>query len=201
MTDEDYKDGLAFVEIELPGHALLPKLREGISAVNKLYLKQLIDEARKEQQKKAEDKPLDQEEPKLMALNAQRRKLYAKRAKLSNAFHRLRSKKQRAMNSEQIQIIQRDIIAIEAQIHHWKVTGERPRGPYEDLPDDRYEMWKVKENARKHIPRLEKGLEQLYNLPKNTPGRLEKIEKKEKKLAELKRIKSYVEKSLKKTDL
>lgn len=187
--------------MELPDHPLLDKVSEGPTAVNKLYLKRLIEEAREKETDRKTDQPLDQESPKLMTLNARRRKLYAQRAKLSNAFHRLKTKKQRAFNSDQIQIVQRDIIAIEAQINHWRLTGERPKGPFEDLPDDRYELFKIKENARKHIPRLERSLEKLYNLPPKTPGRMDKITTKEKKLAELKRIKSYVEKTLKEADV
>ena len=201
VSNEEYKDGLAYVEVELPDHGLLPKLREGASAVNKLYLKRLIKDAREKEAERAEDKPLETDEPKLMELNARRRKLYAKRSKLSNAFHKMRTNKQRSLNSQQIQIVQRDIVAIEAQINHWKLTGERPRGPFEDLPEDRWELFKIKENARKHIPRMEKGLEKLYNLPAHTPGRLEKIKKKETKLSELKRIKAYVEKTLKKANV
>lgn len=196
MSDEEYKDGLAYVNEELPDHPLLEDLRAGQSKINEIYLQRLIEKARAKVKEESEDKPIDSDDPKLMHLNAKRRKLYGRRAKLSNFFHEIKSVKDRAYNSEQIQIIQREIIAIEAQINHWKLTGERPKGPFEHLPDDRYELFKIKENARKHIPRLEQSLEELYNMPKNTPNRAAKIAEKEKKLAETKRLKVYVEKTL-----
>lgn len=201
MTDVEYNAGLELIERADPGNALLPDLKKGPSKINFIYMKKVIKNVEEIRSEEAQGKPDDPEDLILKNMQQKRRALYAKRAKLSNAFHKCRTKKDRAFNSEKIQLVQQEIMETEREMRHYKVSGEQPSGPFDHLPDNDYKLFQLKENARKNIPRIEERLEEWFAKPEGTPGRAKQIATDEKKLAESKRLIAYVEKRLKEKGL
>jgi hypothetical protein len=196
MTHSEYTAGVEILKSKAPEHPLLSTLQTEYSKLNELYLVQAL---------KSIDftiNPDNKEDLQLKNLFQQKSRLAGRRAILSNSFHDCKSDFERAKVSEEIQQIQFQISGINKKIREYEETGELiSDSRLENLPEDLFELYKIKENARKNIPRLEKAIEDLYQLPENAPNRTAKIEEKETKLTGLKILKSYVEKLIKDKDL
>jgi hypothetical protein len=178
-----------------PDHPLIKLLDNGMSIINSLYLTQALKDI---------DLVINKDEPSELELkNLFRKKtqLVGQRAILSNSFHNCKSDHERAEVSEEIQLIQHQIVGINQKIRKYEETGEIPSdSKLDNLPGDLYKLFLIKENARKNIPRLEKAIEELFQLPE-TPKTNQKIQEKEEKLKELKLIKTHVEKLIKDQDI
>lgn len=197
MSEQDYKARLEMVQRLAPDHPLLSDLQsKGCTRINQIYLQKILAKLEDQMMDQKIDEPDDPKDLQLKNMRMKRRSLYSNRAKLSNSFHKARTNKDRAFISEEIQIIQMQIMELEKKIRYYQQTGQQASGPFDHLPDDTFELFRIKENARKNIPRLEKALEELFALDEKTPGRARKIHRKEKKLAETKRLKAYVEKRI-----
>lgn len=196
MTHSEYTAGCEILKAKAPGHPLLNTILSGYSKMNELYLIQAL--------KSIDFKinPEIKEDLQLKNLFREKSQLAGQRAIYSNSFHDCKTDAERAEVSENIQRIQYQISDINKKIREYEETGELiSDNRLDNLPEDLFELFKIKENARKNIPRLEKAIEDLYQMPENVPGRSKKIEEKETKLMEQKILKTYVEKLIKDKDL
>lgn len=195
MTHSDYNAGLELLKAKKPDHPLLKVLEKGMSTLNSLYLTQALKDI---------DMVITQDAPGgLEVKNLFRKKthLVGQRAILSNSFHNCKSDQERADVSEEIQLIQHQIVGINQKLRQYEETGEIPStSKLDNLPEDLYQLFRMKENARKNIPRLEQAIEELYQLPES-PKNAQRIQEKEEKLKELKLLKTHVEKLIKDQDL
>lgn len=198
MTEIEYQAGLEMIKTYSPEHPLLPTLLIGQSPINNLYMKSVLGGL---DTKIPDDIKSDGVDVVVQNMHRERGQLYGQRAKMSNKLHDCKSNGDRAIVSDEIQMIQAQIIEINARIHRYTLTGEVVTPSKDNLPEEPFELFKIRENLRKNIPRIEKSLEQIFTWPDNKPGKQKKIEEKERKLQELKILKKHVERIIKEKTL
>lgn len=131
MTENDFREGVRYLEKIDPEHPILPTLkRVGYSLLNVEYL---IFAFRKKQGLRKPGALTKKN------LNVKKARLYANRAKLSNGFHEAISQAERAMISDQIREIQKQIAFVDEQIQYLEKHPDRivtPEFMDLDIPGD-----------------------------------------------------------------
>lgn len=135
MTAETYNQELKRLQAEWPKYPLLRILRQGYSVQNMHILIRALSKLKEKPTplNDAEATNIDQQDddPKDETLRMMRvhlRKLFINRAELSDKFHNLHTPDDRLKNSEEIQMLQREIEAMMTKIRHYKIHGELPEG-------------------------------------------------------------------------
>ena len=194
MTEQQYKDNLRRLAEISPDHALLPRLRKmGYSRPNALYLAQCLKSAGKE---RAEEQRFDFEDVEgddptgdetLKQMRVKLRQLFFERVQLSDRFHELKTVEDRAFNSEEIQIVQRNIGAMMERIRHYRAHGTLPEndsgGFY--VSRDGFELARQRQSLRSGISIKRKALAQMRETNPTDPVTLRKMEKIESKLMDM----------------
>lgn len=194
MTAAQYIDGLARLAELQPAHPLLPMLRErGHNRLTEAYLAQCLKATTKEQQKQTfdfeneeeADDPVDDERLRLMRVEL--RRLFHERNMLSDRFHDLKTVKERAYNSEEIQIVQRNIGKLMARIRHYRVHGEMPPGDDGGfyVPADGLNLAKQRNSLRANLSRKRKEVRELRESDLDDQATMRKIEKGEQQILDL----------------
>lgn len=191
MNKLEYDSGVELLRDKCPTHPLLSSIERGHTRINVIYLQQALASI----QIDVKEDPGQAVEQNLYVKKTQ---LYGLRAKLSNQFHDCKSDVERASISDQIIRIQDEIRKLNKKIAEYEDTGTIQQiDVLADMPTDLYELYKVKENARKNIPRLEKNIEDLLQLSLTDPRAQDRLNVKEDKLKKLKLIKAYAEQKIK----
>jgi hypothetical protein len=129
MTEEDYIAGVELLERVEPTAPLLPQLRKGYTAINCVYLRHAM--AGKEEVVQPKVRKLGEpdipvpDSPEYDEMQQRKSVLYARRANLSNQFHDFEGDPVACANiSDDIRKVQRQILKVQQQIQHYKITGE-----------------------------------------------------------------------------
>lgn len=210
MNEKDYIEHLAILEENAPAHPLLRVLRQGFSLINSKYLEHALRQSRQqaepppqtfdfEDPEAEEDTDDPVEDEKLKTWRTQLRSLFRQREELSDKFHDLHTTEERAHNSEDIQIIQRNIARLMQRIRYYKVHGTLPPddegGFY--VAKDGLELSKQLNSLRANVSRKKRDLRELQEGDLSDMARMRQIEKAERKLAELRQNLKAVEEAIK----
>jgi len=198
MTESQYNNNLEYLQRHDPTHRLLPKLERGYSRVNVIYLKKALDtmsESEPEPKAEKKEKPKANTDPGLKKLYIQKSNLFTERARLSNRFHELDTVESRASNSQQIQIIQRQIGKLHKSIAHYEEHGKLPDTKEEELyplPDSSLGIDRKIKSIRAMISQEKKKIIALAE-EADKKG----VDAAEKRLSHLKNYLAYAENALK----
>lgn len=205
MSDEKYHTVLEQLQEADPTNPLLRFLKSGPSVQNWLLLKRAIAKVREKPEPLSDQEADDQDESTdpvqdetLRLMRVDLRKLFTERNILSDRFHELKSVDMRRGNSEEIQIIQRNIERLMKNIRHYKIHGQMPEGGRSKyyVPKDGLELAKRMNSLRANISRKKREIEQLRENIKG-PEDERKLEAELNKLADLQTQKSNVEQKIK----
>jgi DNA repair exonuclease SbcCD ATPase subunit len=171
MNREEYDAGIEFLELKDPHYALLPQLKKSFNAINVLYLRRAIEKYDIRDEVESEEAS----DPVMRKMYIEQSKLFGKRAKISNQFHKCKTDKTRARISDQVQEIQREIEAVRKRIRHYRKTGrvleddiKKEKYP---IPDNAYDCFKKRNSIRAMISRYKSKLKELGRLPDHHPDR------------------------------
>lgn len=142
--ERNYYEGVQLLEGIMPNQVLLPKLKEGVSFMNRKYLDKIMKQlfydfpAQSEALHEAPAAPsqpstTEKEQKKDLTPADYHRiaekelaRAYATRRNLSNQFHLCKSNKERANLSDRIKDLIKDIGELKARINVYKETGYMP---------------------------------------------------------------------------
>lgn len=195
MTAELYASKLEELERLAPKNLLLDKLKQGTGIVNNVLLAIELKKAREEAIEEPGD-PIGDDRLKVMRVEL--RKLFSDRAVLSNQFHDCKTNADRAVVSEDIQVVQRNIERVMGWIRQYIVHGTLPdeaeRKYY--VPKDGLELAKKRNSLRASISRKKKEVERLRQGDLSSPALARKVESEENKLTDLKMQLANVEEAI-----
>jgi hypothetical protein len=195
MTAELYASKLEELERLAPKNLLLDKLKQGTGIVNNVLLAIELKKAREEAIEEPGD-PIGDD--RLKAMRVELRKLFSDRAALSNKFHDCKTNADRAVVSEDIQVVQRNIERVMGWIRQYIVHGTLPdeaeRKYY--VPKDGLELAKKRNSLRASISRKKKEVERLRQGDLSSPALARKVESEENKLTDLKMQLANVEEAI-----
>lgn len=123
FTTMDYKKGLQRIELVAPAHPLLPMLQQGETAINRMYMEQVLKEI----------KDLPEVTPK-STLSADKpndaykeiKALYAKKNKTRNQYFICKSNKERKVINRQLIVLRSDIHTLFRRIEYYEKNGTFP---------------------------------------------------------------------------
>jgi hypothetical protein len=162
MTLDDYMAGVEWVAFQRPNHPLLDTLQAGMSPINEMYLKHVLKSVGEPQEiEQEEDQLVQPDDPQLIIMQKERRDLFIRRARLSNQFHDCRTDSERALVSDDIRVVQKQIGALLRRIHVFKTTGELPDlEEQEGIPENGVALMRRKHSVRTNISHKERSLRQ-----------------------------------------
>jgi hypothetical protein len=156
MDNHTFNLALDRLQNELPNHFLLPRIK-GFDTLSIAYLRKAMESLPL--------KPLVEEIKPDSVIDGyydDLRKLYIKRAQLSNSFHDVITDEDRSMISRDIQIVQNDIAIKLKSISYYKINGTTPKTmidqPKYKLPDSEFELMKKLENKRIAVSRAKSNI-------------------------------------------
>lgn len=198
MTDADFHNALQHLTAIHPGNLLLNKFRrEGNTAVNALLLQSQLAKALEEQPTRQSDELYEEEEPDpvdddtLRGLRVKLRKLFGERSALSDRFYGLKTVQDRADNSEDIQLVQRNIERTMQSIRHYRIHGSLPEEAMRHyVPKDGLELSKKQNSLRANISREKRIVAELRQAHADRPGDRATERKLEKRLSRLEELKT-----------
>lgn len=206
MTDHDYHSALARLATADPANLLLNKLRQGPGTVNKLLLAQQLrklgeqpvtERAAVEQEWEEEEADALDDET-LRGLRVRLRKLFSDRARLSDRFWTLKNTQERAYNSEDVQVVQRNIERTMQAVRHWKIHGTLPDELQKHyVPKDGLELARRQNSLRANVSRQRRIVRELQEAELNDMATARKLEKALDRLQELKTDLSNVTEAIK----
>jgi len=204
MTAAEYTAKLDQLEELDPANLLLKKLRQGTSVVNDLLLAQALAKAKTAERTEAKDAEVDEttdpvNDKRLRAMRTELRQLFSDRAKLSNRFHECQTNEERSHNSEDIQVVQRNIERVMLRIRDYKLHGIIPEGPLKYyIPKDGLELSKKLNSVRSNISIKKKKFNQLLATitPESSNAEKRKVESEQRKLEDLKMQLTNIEKAI-----
>lgn len=182
MTQEEYKAGLAWLELKNPSHPLMRQLRLGFTKINVLYMRQALKTVAPAEEVEAEEEEtnVSATDPKLIKMQRERRTLFTHRAKLSNQFHECSTDSERAAISDSIQRVQRQIGECLRNIRQYRKTGKLPEVAKAVDEIERLtgvQLMKKRESTKGSIRYLKKMLEQsMYERGDDIKAKREKWE-------------------------
>ncbi len=183
MTREQYQEALANLENIAPNHALMPRLRKGYGALNKEYMRRVLEELY------IDRKVPDDSDPILRSMWASISKKLAQRSIMSNGFHDLRTDADRKAHSQRIQVLQASLADDFGRTDVYRATGELPRIQEDDrndqeLPDDPGALYRKIHSLRTMISQVKRELEQLASMVRSeqTDERIDTLHKRLKNL-------------------
>lgn len=200
MKKDRYDINLNYLRDRAPNHPLLPTLERGHSFINARYLQKALDKLPEDtpEPEPTKSKEKTTEAPKdktLKGLQISRSKLYTERARLSNRFHDMNTDDARAANSQQIQIVQRQIQKLDTEIEYYQEYGKLPENKEQELyplPNSALDIDRKIKSIRARISQTKKLIDKYFE--QNDTA---KIEKYEKQLSHLKNYLAYAENALK----
>jgi hypothetical protein len=199
LSEADYYVKLEFLQDKDPLCPMLPKLRNGHSTINAMYLLECI----KAIPVKVKPDPVTPAVAKTAAtgLEIELRHHRQSRDELSNSFQSCITDADRARVSAAIIAINDKIKVLMDRLDHYQETKDVPELPKSDnypVPDDDMELYKLNHALRTNILRVTKIINKLYQQQATANGvQLHKIQSRiadnEKKLSHHKIHKKYVE--------
>lgn len=215
MDQDTFKAGLDLLKNEDPQNIMIERFEsQGYSFMNwqimKVQLNKLQStiEQRKQKSKaldpvpqvvKSTDQDKAEDDKILDEAFRQRRNLFAKRAKLSNEFHQVKTIKARSTISDKIHSVQKAIRKLLIQIEDYKKDGTVP-----DLLNDKFaipendlDKWKLRKNLMTRVSNKKKHIRDLFNDPAiSEENKKARIAKAEDKLSYLKTYLNHVNKAV-----
>lgn len=160
MTEPEYWNHVEAVAIKFVDHELLPELRKGCTAMNRLMIKPLVAKLRaKVDGERVEDRTLT-------SLAIRKSKLYKTRAKLSNRLEDAPNQRKAAQISLEIDETQACIAEVQQQIRRAEAgVSIRPDSNTVDLPTTPLERRVRRQSLRSMRSRARKKLKTLEDLP------------------------------------
>lgn len=193
-----YQEKLDALQKANPTHPLLRVFAVSRTPINAILLTRELDKTKVVEVEKPvvveeeEDDPDQDEDETLRRLRIQQSNLFVDRRKLSNSFHECANDRQRRIVSEKIQIVQRRIEMVRAEIRQYKELGYLPE-PDEKypIPEDTFRLIALRDSLRASISRKKREIEhigrEIEEKDADAPARLEKAE------AKLKDLKTHLE--------
>jgi len=198
-----YQEQLDELKRRNPTHPLLRVFAMNRTAINALLLKRELDKTKPPEPTpeavEAEEEDADQDDDEVLrGLRMQQSNLVGDRRKFSNSFHACANDRQRKAVSEKIQIIQRRIEMVRAEIRQYKELGYLPE-PDEKypIPEDTFRLIGLRDSLRAGISRKKREIEHLAReIEENKPEAADRLEKAEAKLKELRTHLEHVKKAI-----
>lgn len=167
MTPQDYNRHLALIRELYPGSAWIRVFERGYNAANILYLAHLIQQHNisttyvvdeKISSPDVEDKLSDiaGTDKFITTQHQQLNKLFSERAKASNRFHIINTKRDRLANSKAIEQTQQQIASLMKSIDYYRLTGIRVENIKDtfSLPNDKWQLQRKINSIRSTISRV-----------------------------------------------
>lgn len=204
-----YQEQLDELKRRVPTHPLLRVFAVSPSKINALLLSRELAKTAPQEAEPEADEALEEETPDpdedetLRGLRMQQSNLFIERRKLSNSFHDCANDRQRRTVSEKIQIVQRRIEMVRADIRQYRELGYLPE-PDEKypIPEDTFRLVALRDSLRASISRKKREIEHIgRELAENNPEAPQKLEKAEAKLKDLQTHLEHVKKAIQNRNL
>ena len=215
MDQDTFKAGLDLLKKEDPDNLMIERFEsQGYSFMNWKIMQIQLTKLKSTKDQKAKTSKIEDPVPQsvkasdhkqsksdkiLDELFRQRRSLFAKRAKLSNKFHLVKTVKARATISDNIHSVQQAIRKLLIQIEDYQTTGVIPDVLNSKfvIPNTDLEKWELRNKLRTRVSNKKKHIRDLYNNPTLTEQtKKARIAKAEDKLSYLKTYLNHVNTSI-----
>lgn len=199
-----YQEQLDTLKKRNPSHPLLRVFSVSRTPINAILLARALEKSKPPEPEKTEevdeeDEELDQDDDEtLRRLRMQQSNLFVERRKLSNSFHECANDRQRRTVSEKIQVVQRRIEMVRAEIRQYKELGYLPE-PDEKypVPEDTFRLVALRDSLRASISRKKREIEHIgREIEEKDPEAPARLEKAEAKLKDLKTHLEHVKKAI-----
>ena len=160
MTEPEYWNHIEAISIKFVEHPLLPMLRKGNTAMNRLMIAPLVAKLRA----KVDGEVV--KDPTLVSLNIRKSTLYKARCKLSNRLEDAPNQRKAAQISIEIDEIQKCFGEVQRQIRRALAgVSIRPDDTTVDLPTTPLERRRRLQSLRSMRSRTRKKLKTIEDLP------------------------------------